>query len=464
MVSLTFYGGVRSVTGSMHLVGIDGYRILLDCGLYQGRREDTYQRNLNFHFEPQTIDALIVSHAHIDHIGNIPNLVKHGFKEDIHSTPATSDLASVMLLDAAHIQEKDAYFVSKVRARHHEPAVEPLYHITDVEPALKLFIGHHYDRWFTLKNGVRVIFRDAGHILGSAIIILNINNNGKNLSLCYAVDLGKRNAPIIRDPFVVDDADVLIIESTYGGRLHGDTAKAEERLATVINETVSREGKIIVPSFALERTQELVYRLHQLKLQKRISDIPIFVDSPLAIDATDVFRMHPECFDEETNRLLHSVDDAFGFRRLQYVRSTEESMKLNDMEGPLMIISASGMAESGRILHHLKNTVGNPRNTVLIVGWQAENTLGWKLAQKWDVVRIFGEEYRRKCQVEVFDEFSAHADRNELIDWASKGRKRWRQVFVVHGEESASLSLAQALKDIGLPNVVVPELGETVNL
>lgn len=464
MVKLTFYGGVRSVTGSMHLVSIDGYRVLLDCGLYQGRRQDTYQRNLNFPFEPRAIDTLIVSHAHIDHLGNVPNLVKHGFKGDIHSTPATSDLASIMLLDAAHIQEKDAHFVSKVRARHHEPAVEPLYRITDVEPALKLFISHHYDRWFTLRNGVCVIFRDAGHILGSAITVLDINNNGKNFSLCYSADLGRENAPIIRDPFVVDDADVLIIESTYGERLHGDTAKAEERLATVINETVSRKGKIIVPSFALERTQELVYRLHQLKLQNRIPDIPIFVDSPLAVDATDVFRTHPECFDEETNRLLHNVDDAFGFRRLQYVRSTEESMKLNNAEGPLMIVSASGMAESGRILHHLKNNIGNPRNTVLIVGWQAENTLGWKLTQKWDQVRIFGEEYKRKCQVEVFDEFSAHADRNELIEWVSKGKKRWQQVFVVHGDESASLSLAQALRDIGLSRVVVPEFGEAFNI
>ncbi len=280
MIRLTFHGAARTVTGSRHLVEFNRRQILLDCGLYQGRRRDTYDRNLHFTFDPSAVDALILSHAHIDHLGNIPNLVKQGFKGDIHCTPATSDLANIMLLDSAHIQESDVKFVNKVRRRHNEPPIEPLYRAEDVPPALDLLESHGYNRWFAVVAGVQAVFRDAGHILGSAITVLHLDDGGEKLRLCFTGDLGRKNLPIIRDPHVVNDADVLIIESTYGDRLHGNIGQVQERLARVVSDTVARGGKIIVPSFALERTQELIYSLHRLRLDKQIPDIPVYVDSP----------------------------------------------------------------------------------------------------------------------------------------------------------------------------------------
>ncbi|MDP2916935.1 MAG: MBL fold metallo-hydrolase [Dehalococcoidia bacterium] len=460
-MKLTFHGAVRNVTGSMHLVELDQRRILLDCGLYQGRRKETYERNLNFPFDPSTLNALVLSHAHIDHLGNVPNLVKRGFSGDIHLTLATADLANVMLHDAAHLQESDAKFASKVRQRHNQPPVEPLFVTEDIAPVLELFETHSYNRWFKMMDGVRAIFREAGHILGSAITVMVLDDGGKDVSICYTGDLGRKDLPIIRDPAVVNDADVLIIESTYGERLHGDIRAVREKLARVVNETISRGGKILVPSFALERAQELIYTLHRMRLDRQIPEFPVYVDSPLATDATAIFRLHPECFDREINEFMNTVDDPFGFRYLRYVSSAEESKALNDIKTPMMIIAGSGMAEGGRILHHLKNNIEDPRNTVLIVGWQAENTLGRKIAEKWEKVPIFGEPYRLKSQVEVFDEFSAHADRNDLVSWVSHGKNKWRQVFIVHGEESASMSLAEALRELGLHNVIVPEPGQS---
>jgi metallo-beta-lactamase family protein len=461
MIKLTFTGAAGSVTGSRHLIEYDGKKILLDCGLYQGRRKDTYERNLNFPFNPEEIDALVLSHSHIDHIGNVPNLVKQGFKGDIHCTMATADLIGIMLLDSAHIQENDIAFVNKIRSKHHQPPVEPLYVREDVPPVMELLAGHAYNHVFKLDN-VRGIFRDAGHIIGSAITILDFNEDGRKLSLCYTGDLGRPNLPIIRDPYRVPEADVLIIESTYGDRLHSDIKNVENRLVAVINQTIARQGKIIIPSFALERTQELIYTLHQLILKKWIPDIPVYVDSPLAIDATEIFRLHPECFDQETNEFLRTVDDPFGFRHLHYTRTSDESKMINTIEGPVIIIAGSGMAESGRVLHHLKNNIQNPLNTVLIVGWQAENTLGRKIQEKWPTVKIFGEPYELKSQVEVFDEFSAHADRNDLLNWIKQGK--WRKIFLVHGEAGSSRSLAAVLTDAGINGVVVPELGQSFEI
>jgi metallo-beta-lactamase family protein len=461
MIKLTFTGAVRNVTGSRHLIETSDQRILLDCGMFQGRRKDTYERNLNFPFDPAAIDTLILSHAHIDHIGNVPNLVNKGFHGDIHCTLATADLVNVMLMDAAHIQENDAAFVNKIHKKSNKALIAPLYTREDIPPVLELLHGHGYNRYFKI-NTTRAIFRDAGHVLGSAITVMQMNDNGQKVSLCYTGDLGRRNLPIIRDPHVVNDADVLIIESTYGDRLHSDISQIKERLSAIINQTVSRNGKIIIPSFALERTQELIYTFHQLKLSNRIPDIPIYVDSPLAINATEVFRLHSECFDKETNEFMRTVEDPFGFSRLHYTRTTDESKMLNSLESPMIIIAGSGMAENGRILHHLKNNIENPLNTILIVGWQAEYTLGRKIAEKWPQVPIYGELYNLKSQVEVFDEFSAHADRNDLIDWVKQGR--WEKIFIVHGEENSSLSLAKALEATGFTNVIVPELGQSFTI
>jgi len=448
------------VTGSRHLLSINGYNILLDCGFFQGRRAETYERNLNFSFDPKSINAVIISHAHMDHLGDLPNLVRQGFQGDVYCTSATLDLANIMLMDSANIQEGDIEFVNKVRRRHDEPPVQPLYIKADIPPVLKLLRGSAYDHPFNIAENIELVFRDAGHILGSAIPVLNINDGGRPVSICYTGDLGRNDMPIIRNPYVVTDSDILIMESTYGDRLHSDIKYAKDKLATIINETISAGGKLIIPSFALERTQELIYYLHLLRLSRTIPDFPIFVDSPLAMDATSIFRIHPECFDSETIDLMRSEDDPFGFRGLRYVSSVEESKSLNDLNAPMMIIAGSGMAEAGRILHHLKNNIGNPKNTVLIVGWQAENTLGRKIAEKWPEVPIFGEKYKLRCRVEVFHEFSAHADRNDLIGWASAGKDKWQRVFVVHGEESASLALADALRGVGLKNIAVPEFGQ----
>ncbi|HAV10886.1 MAG TPA: MBL fold metallo-hydrolase, partial [Dehalococcoidia bacterium] len=343
MITLGFHGAARTVTGSRHLVSVNGQKVLLDCGLYQGRRADTYERNLNFSFIPEEVDALLLSHSHIDHIGNTPNLVKQGFKGDIHATLATVDLASVMLLDAAHIQESDIKFVNKIRQRKGMPPMEPLYDSDDIPPVTELLTGHNYNHWFTVTKDIKAILRDAGHVLGSATITLKIKDNGRELSLCYTGDLGRKNLPITRDPQIVDDAEVLIIESTYGNRLHSDNGNVKEKLAAIINKTIARNGKIFIPAFALERTQEIVYTLHQLKLEKRIPDIPVYVDSPLAIDVTNVFRLHPECFDKETNEFLRKTADPFGFSKLSYTRSAEESMALNDIKQPVIILAGSGM-------------------------------------------------------------------------------------------------------------------------
>ncbi|MBN1690826.1 MAG: MBL fold metallo-hydrolase [Dehalococcoidia bacterium] len=464
MINLSFHGAARTVTGSRHLLDINGYRLLLDCGLFQGRRSETYQRNLHFSFDPRSVNSVIISHAHMDHLGNLPNLVKQGFDGDVNCTSATLDLANIMLTDSASIQESDIRYVNKVRRRHNQPPAEPLYDTTDVPPTLRLLRGNSYEHRFDLARGISVIFHDAGHILGSAITVINIDDGDRKLSVCFTGDLGRKDMPIIRDPYVVADAEVLIIESTYGNRLHSEINQVMDKLASVINETVARGGKIIVPSFALERTQELIYCLHQLKLGGRIPSFPIYIDSPLAIDATDIFRVHPECYDADTAQLLRTVADPFGFRGLHYVSSVEESKHLNLIKTPMMIIAGSGMAEAGRITHHLKNNIGKPNNTVLIVGWQAENTLGRKIAERWPEVTIFGEKHKLRCRVEIFNEFSAHADRNDLIRWIGAGRERWQKVFVVHGEEQSALSLADAFKEIGLHDVEVPEEGQTFQL
>jgi metallo-beta-lactamase family protein len=463
-LEITFWGAARAVTGSQHLIEINGSRILLDCGLFQGHRAEAFERNRNLPFDPRSIDAVILSHAHIDHSGNIPTLAKGGFRGDIHCTMATADLVSIMLRDSANINAKDVEYINKKHGRRGFPPVEPLYSVEEAENALAYLVAHKYGRRFPVARGVQGILMDAGHILGSAITVLDTNENGRKVRLGFTGDLGRRNLPILRDPVMVQDLDYLITESTYGNRLHDDIRLVEDELAEIVVETHSRGGKLIIPAFAVERTQEVIYSLHRLKNAGRIPALPVYADSPLAIDATEIFRLHPECFDEETNEFLLREQDPFGFGGLHYLRTVEESKLLNDLEGPMIIISASGMCEGGRVLHHLKNNIENPRNTVLIVSFQAEHTLGRRIAEKQEKVRIFGDEYRLRAQVKVIDAFSAHADRDELLSWISRTAPHLKGVFVVHGEEEESLALADGISKLGVGNISVPHHGETLRV
>lgn len=456
-MKIQFIGGARTVTGSQHLLTINGKKILLECGLFQGRRNETYEKNKNFHFDPKEIDALILSHAHIDHSGNIPNLVKHGFDGTIYATPATVDLCDIMLKDSAHLQQRDVEWLNK-KKRDHAPA-EALYTLEDVEGALTNFTEVEYNTATEIFPGIILTFQDAGHILGSASILLEIEEDGrKKIRFGFSGDIGRPDMPIINNPNLFSDLDVLIMESTYGNRLHTHSDEVEEEVAKVVREVFDRKGKIIIPAFAVGRTQLLVYVLHKLFNQNRIPEIPIYVDSPLAVNATKVFKDHPECFDRETNRIfLESGADPFGFGRLKYISTVEQSKELNDIKDPIIIISASGMAEGGRILHHLANNIGNPKNLVLFVGYAAEHTLARKIMDGIEKVNILGEEHSVRCQIKTMDYFSGHADQNELIDYLRLNpTKKLKNIFLVHGEEEQALPLKEKILQKGYKNVDFP--------
>ncbi len=461
---LKFLGAAKSVTGSMHVIESNGSKILLDCGLFQGRREESNRRNRNFPFDPGEIERVVLSHAHIDHSGNLPNLVKQGYKNSIYSTFATRDLCVVMLKDSAHIQEKDAEYLNKKNQKRSLPPVEPIYDLDDVESALSHFRGIGYNKGFYVSADIKLTFHDAGHILGSALSIFDIRENGKNIRLGYIVDLGRKKLPILRNPDMVNDLDFMIIESTYGNRLHEEMSRTEERLSRVVSETVRGGGKIIIPAFSLGRTQELVYCLNRLQIRKKIPQIKIFVDSPLSVNVTEIFRLHPECFDKETNRMLALDEKPFGWGSVTYIRDVERSIELNKLDEPCIIISASGMCEAGRILHHLKNNIEDPKNTIMVVGFMAENTLGRKIVERQEKVKIFGDEYRLRARVEIFNEFSAHADRNGLLEYVKNTKDSLKAVFVVHGEEEQSEALAEGIRDLGVKEVLVPDLGQEVTI
>jgi metallo-beta-lactamase family protein len=463
-LKIKFLGATKSVTGSMHILECKGKKVLIDCGLFQGRREESNYRNKNFPFDPKSIERVVLSHAHMDHSGNLPNLAKKGYQESIYSTFATRDLCVVMLKDSAHIQEKDAEYLNKRKNRQGQTAIEPLYDMNDVEKALSLFRGIGYRKGFYVTADIKLTFFDAGHILGSALSVFDISENGKNTRLAYIVDLGRKNMPILKDPEKIKDIDYMIIESTYGNRLHDDLPCTDEKLAKVVNDTISRGGKIIVPAFSLDRTQDIVYCLNRLQDAKKIPRIKVFVDSPLSVNVTEIFKLHPECFDEETNQIIAAHENPFGLKDIRYITDVEESKKLNHFEEPCIIISASGMCESGRILHHLKNNIENPKNTILVVGFMAKDTLGRKIVERRERVKIFGEEYTLRAQVEIIDAFSAHADRSELLEYVNHTKDFLKGVFVVHGEEEQSQALADGIKDLGIQNVIVPDLGEEVTI
>ena len=464
-MELQFHGAVRTVTGSQHLLTVNGRKILLDCGFFQGRRQESYRRNQQLPYNAAEVDILILSHAHIDHSGNIPNLVKSGFRGDIYCTYATRDLCAVMLRDSAKIMQYDVDYLNKKRRKRDLEPVEPIYTMEDAVESLKYFLAFSYERSREIMPGVTLTFFDAGHILGSAIVALDIEDRetGRDLRLVFSGDLGRPDRPILRDPTFLDEADVLLIESTYGTREHDPVEALDERLKTVINETYARGGKVIVPAFAVGRTQELVYRLHHLTEDRDIPPrLPIYVDSPMAIDVTGIYRLHPEAYDEEIADFLLTVkgNDPFGFDMMRYARSVEQSKELNFLREPAVIISASGMAEAGRILHHLKNNIEDSRNTVLIVGWQAPHTLGRRLVERRPEVRIFGDTYHLNADVVTINGFSAHADRSELLDWVAHFTHPPRHTYVVHGDEDVSLAFAESLRGRGLDNVNVPHLGQ----
>ncbi|HIE38855.1 MAG TPA: MBL fold metallo-hydrolase [Anaerolineales bacterium] len=465
-MEIQFFGAAQTVTGSQYLITVNGSHLLLECGLFQGRRRESYERNRNLPFDAAAVDGMVLSHAHIDHSGNIPNLVRSGFDGPIYCTFATRDLCSAMLRDSAYIQEQDIAYVNKKRAQKGEPPVSPIYTHADAIASLKQFVSVGYERTIPVAPGVTCTFLDAGHILGSAILLLEMENHGKSTRLLFTGDLGRRGLPILRDPTPAPDADVLITESTYGDRLHPPPPEAEARLRDLVVETCSHGGKVIIPSFAVGRTQEIVYSLHRLSLAGAIPDVPIFVDSPLAVNVTDVFRLHPECYDQELRDFIAQDrhPDPFGFDRLQYIRNVEDSKALNDLDGPAIIISASGMCEAGRILHHLKNTIWNPRNAILIVSWQAPHTLGRRLVEQHAEVRIFGEKYPLRARVEVINGYSSHADRAELLDWIRPILPRLRQIFVVHGDPGPATALAEGLREMGARQVAVPTLKATYEL
>ena len=462
-MKIQFLGGARTVTGSQHLLFINGKKILLECGLFQGRRKDTYEKNKNFQFNPAEIDVMILSHAHIDHSGNIPNLVRNGFKGCIYTTVATVDLCQIMLRDSAYLQEKDIEWVNKRRKKKKLEPIEPLYTTEDVEEAMQNFIGVQYNKKIQLFPGVSLTFRDAGHILGSSSILLEIEeNDSKKIRLGFTGDIGRPIMPVIRTPDKLRDLDAIIMESTYGNRLHTPVEDAEEELAQVVRQCTKDGGKIIIPAFAVGRTQLLVYMLHKLFDQNRIPEIPIYVDSPLAVNATHVFRVHPECYDRETRRVfLSNGEDPFGFSRLKYVSDVNASKRLNEEKGPMIIISASGMAEGGRILHHLRNNIGNKKNLVLFVGYAAGHTLARRIMDGAKEVNIFGEKHEVKCKVKKMDYFSAHADQGELIDYLRLNPKdKLKNIFLVHGEEEQALPLREKLVQKGYRNVHFPVPGE----
>ncbi len=465
-MEIHFWGATRTVTGSMHELRHGNRRILLDCGLFQGRRNEARDRNCCFPFPPSTVDRVILSHAHIDHSGNLPNLVKQGFDGPIHATAATQDLCRAMLKDSAYLQQRDAEYLMRRRDRrkrvmdnYEEPVVEPLYTTEDAERTFPLFRDLPMNGAIDLGEGLRAETVEAGHMLGSVSLVVT---DGK-VRIGFSGDVGRANLPIIRDPQPMLPCDYLIMESTYGDRLHQDEGSVLDKLADIINRTAARGGKIVVPSFAVGRTQQLVLLLNQLVMAKRIPNIPIFVDSPLAVNVTETFRKYSNLFDAETAKMLaeDAEGDVFGFARLRYIRDVADSKALNDLRGPMLVISASGMCEAGRVIHHLRNTISDPRNTVLITGFQAENTLGRKILDKWPEVPIFGEMFRLRAEVTKINELSGHADQRELLEWLKPIAGGLKKIFLVHGEARQQAAFKIAVEATYDVEVVMPERGDS---
>ncbi len=465
-MEIKFIGAARTVTGSMHLIKTKHVTFLLDCGLFQGKRKEAFEINRTFeYFDPKGIDFVILSHAHIDHAGNIPTLVKHGFSGKIYSTFATHDLCNFMLKDSAYVQAKDVEFVNKKRKKKNQNPFELLYSEEDVINALSQFESINYHHEIEISPGIKLTFYDAGHILGSAIVYLSIKENGAITNLGFSGDLGRPNLPILKDPEKIPNPEYFICESTYGGKSHENPKDAEISLTKVLLRGMQRKSKIIIPAFSVGRTQEIVYALNRIFESNKAEKIPVYVDSPLAVNVTEVFRQHPECFDIETSQFLIQHDDPFGFKKLTYITDVAESKNLNNIKEPCIIISSSGMCEAGRIQHHLANNIENPDNIILMVGYSAVNTLGRKIIDKEETVNIFGDEYKLKAEVISLDSFSAHADGNELIDYCKQfDRSRLQDIFLVHGDYDQQEIFKSRLESSGFRNVVIPESGDNFQI
>jgi len=460
-MKITFSGAAREVTGSCHILEVGGKTVLLDCGLFQGRRAESRRKNEVLPLPVDAIDAIVLSHAHIDHAGRLPFLVRSGYAGPIHATAATRDLCAIMLADSARIQVKDAEFLQ----RRHEQHAEALYDPDDATQVLKQMIGLPYDRWFDVVPGVRASFVDAGHILGSASVMLDCTEGDRTVRLVFSGDVGRKGLAIIRDPHPPIGAHVVIMESTYGNRDHLPLPDARQALGTVVRDTAARGGRVIIPAFAVGRVQELVYDLHSLARADEIPRVPIYIDSPLATSATEVFERHPECFDR-TEDLVRTVAELFQFDFVHYTRDVEESKALNTKHEPMIIISPSGMAESGRVLHHLSHAAGDPRNTILVVGFMAEHTLGRRIVERRPSLRIFGSDVPLRAQVAVLNGYSAHADRNELTTWLKQVKATsptLSKVMLVHGEPPAQDALCASLTGRGY-DVTVPAAGDECQL
>ncbi len=461
-MKITFYGATKEVTGSKHLLSINGVNIMLDYGMHQGKRSEATALNKKIPINPDKIDFLILSHAHIDHSGLLPLLVKNGYKNRIFATKATKDLIDIMLRDSGHIQEMDVEYINKKKAKRGEPLVEPLYTVEDAQNVMPLVHGVNYYEKVKLTDEISFTFYDAGHILGSAQVLLEFKENGETKRLLFTGDLGRENLPIIRDPDTIEKADAMISESTYGGRLHGDITDVTGRFKDIILRTHKRGGKIVIPSFSVGRTQEVVYELNKLVEAHEVPLMPVYVDSPLSVNATDVFKKHRECFDDETWAMINNHDDPFGFKMLTYIRDVEESKRLNECNKPCIIISASGMCEAGRIRHHLKHNISDERNTIMIVGYMARNTLGRRIREKEKDVKIFGEMYPVKAEVVVFDEFSAHGDQRDLIKHIKSASPK--NLFLVHGEENQINILKEKTLETFQTNINIPNYGDAFEL
>jgi len=459
-VEIEFSGAAREVTGSCHILRAAGKTVLLDCGMFQGKRKESAEKNKRLPVPVDEIDAVVLSHAHIDHAGRLPLLVARGYERTIWATSATRDLCALMLADSAQIQEKDAEYLS----RKNKETVEPLYSMKDAVQTLEVMVGVPYHKWFEVVPGVvRAMYVDAGHILGSASVIVEATENGTTKRLVFSGDVGRSGLAIIRDPEPPTRvaADAVIMESTYGNRDHVPVDTARDDLGRIVRETAARGGKILIPAFAVGRVQEIVYDLHVLARAKRIPEIPIFIDSPLATDATTVFEMHPEVFDR-SEALVQDVPKLFEFPLVRFTRDVAESKALNTLNGPAVIVAASGMAESGRILHHLAHGASDPRNTVLVVGFMAEHTLGRRIVERRPMIKVFGDEIPLRARIEILNGYSAHADRTELARWLDAVRgvsPSLREVWLVHGEPEAQDALTGALSAKGY-RVSCPAPGE----